>query len=228
MSADSWERSRRCRASPHIRYSGSENTSRATNIVRRSSEAPKSIIPPSANIVSGKISVCATPAFVASFSATLPGTADAIGVNASRPAAPASTSTSEAMRRSAISSVPRMPTTSRVPCRNSAGLSRATAPPTAVRPTEEPRPIHSTTTATSAATWPPMANVNWTRYLTLRGRNASTSTPRTATPSTINIGDSSPYSTDGAVMVIWRVLLRRGVRGPAGRSWSGCVRRRDR
>ena len=45
-------------------------------------------MPPSANMVSGKISVCATPAFVATFSATLPGTARRLrreGVQAARP-----------------------------------------------------------------------------------------------------------------------------------------------
>ena len=103
-------------------------------------------------MVSGKISVWAMPAFVASFSVTLPGTADAMGVKASSPPAPSSASTSEAIRRSAISSVPRRPTISRVPCRNRAGLSTATAPITALRPIDEPSPIHSITTATSAAT----------------------------------------------------------------------------
>ena len=42
-------------------------------------------MPPMANIVSGNTSVCMTPALVASFSTTLPATADACGVNASRP-----------------------------------------------------------------------------------------------------------------------------------------------
>ena len=46
------ELSRRLRARPHRRYSGSESTSRATNIVSRSLEAGKSSMPPTANISS--------------------------------------------------------------------------------------------------------------------------------------------------------------------------------
>ena len=56
------------------------------NIVSRSSAAGNSSIPPMANSVSGNTSVCITPALAASFSATLPTTAEACGVNESRPA----------------------------------------------------------------------------------------------------------------------------------------------
>src|SRR5918912_10353 len=42
LSDASWESSRRRRLSPHSRYSGSESTSRATNIVSRSSAAGNS------------------------------------------------------------------------------------------------------------------------------------------------------------------------------------------
>ena len=58
MTAASCDSSRRRRASPHIRYSGRESTSSATNIVSRSFAATKIIIPPIANSVSGKTSVC--------------------------------------------------------------------------------------------------------------------------------------------------------------------------
>ena len=57
--AASCESSRRRRASPHSRYSGSESTSSATNIVSRSFAAGNSIMPPTANSVSGNTSVCA-------------------------------------------------------------------------------------------------------------------------------------------------------------------------
>ena len=60
--AASCESSRRRLASPHSRYSGSDSTSSATNMVSRSFAAGNSIIPPTANIVSGKISVCMIPA----------------------------------------------------------------------------------------------------------------------------------------------------------------------
>src|SRR5208283_4921088 len=75
--AASCESSRRRRASPHSRYSGSDSTSSATNMVSRSFEAGKSIIPPTANIVSGKISVCMIPPARASRSSGLPGVAAA-------------------------------------------------------------------------------------------------------------------------------------------------------
>ena len=49
----SCDSSRRRRASPHSRYSGSESTSSATNMVSRSLEAGNSSIPATANRVSG-------------------------------------------------------------------------------------------------------------------------------------------------------------------------------
>ena len=58
MTAASCEISRRRRASPHSRYSGSDSTSRATNSVTVSVAAGKTIIPPIANSASGKTSVC--------------------------------------------------------------------------------------------------------------------------------------------------------------------------
>ena len=58
MTAASCEISRRRRASPQSRYSGRDSTSRATNSVTVSVAAGKTIIPPTANSASGKISVC--------------------------------------------------------------------------------------------------------------------------------------------------------------------------
>ena len=75
--AASCESSRRRLASPHSRYSGSDSTSSATNIVSRSFAAGNSSIPPIANSVSGKISVCTNPAPRASRSSWLPGVAAA-------------------------------------------------------------------------------------------------------------------------------------------------------
>ena len=146
MSAASCDTNRRRRASPHIRYSGSDNTSRATNIVNRSSAAPKIIMPANANIISGKISVCATTALAATFSATLPGTAAACGVKPSSPP-PAEAG----MRRSAASSTPRMPINSNSPCKNRAGRSTASEPTAALLPGEDPNPAVTDTTAASAA-----------------------------------------------------------------------------
>src|SRR5579859_1375875 len=51
--AASDESSRRRRARPHSRYSGSDSTSSATNMVSRSLAAGNSNMPPTANMVSG-------------------------------------------------------------------------------------------------------------------------------------------------------------------------------
>ena len=82
FSAASWLSSRRRRASPHSRYSGSDSTSSATNIVSRSLDAGNSIMPPTANSISGKTSVCSTPRVEASRSASVPGSAAAWPANA--------------------------------------------------------------------------------------------------------------------------------------------------
>ncbi len=85
FSAASWDSSRRRRAMPHIRYSGSENTSSATNMVIRSDEAGNTIMPPRANRASGKTSVCSSRAADASASARLPGTVAADAANVLTP-----------------------------------------------------------------------------------------------------------------------------------------------
>ena len=85
LSAASWLSSRRRRASPHSRYSGSDSTSSATNIVSRSLDAGNSIIPPTANSTSGKTSVCSSPLVDASPSASVPGSVAAWPVNALSP-----------------------------------------------------------------------------------------------------------------------------------------------
>src|SRR5580692_2102051 len=75
--AASFDSRRRRLASPHSRYSGSDSTSSATNMVSRSFDAGNSIIPPTANSVSGKISVWVIPATRPSRSSGLPGGAAA-------------------------------------------------------------------------------------------------------------------------------------------------------
>ena len=83
--AASCEISRRRRARPQSRYSGSEKTSSATNSISRSFAEANSIMPPTANSVSGKTSVCSTLAAVPSRSASDPGTAAAWPANADSP-----------------------------------------------------------------------------------------------------------------------------------------------
>ena len=135
FSAASWDSRRRRRASPHIRYSGRDRTSSATNIVRKSPAAGNSIMPPMANMVSGNTSVWINAALVATFSATLPGTVEASGVKASKATAPSG----DSARRSAISSTLSTPISRMVAHRNSVGRSMSTAPAT----TELPMPPRS-------------------------------------------------------------------------------------
>src|SRR5690625_3079162 len=81
----SWLRSRLRRAIPHNKYSGRLSTSRATNMVMRSLDAANSIIPATANMASGNISLCSTRAATASASPADPGGSPARPVNALRP-----------------------------------------------------------------------------------------------------------------------------------------------
>ena len=106
-------------------------------MVNRSLDAGKTIMPPTDSIASGKSSVWAAPARSASRSASLSGTADACGVKESNPPrAPTVTLVVvtlvlTACVRSAMKMTAMMATNSRVPCRNRAGRSMATAPKTA-------------------------------------------------------------------------------------------------
>lgn len=94
------------------------------NIVSRSFEATNVIMPPSANSVSGKTSVC-MPVFVAcARSCTVPGRIAAWATNAP----PGST------ERSAISNTEPNPSTSNVAHRNSDGESTAIAPASVATP----------------------------------------------------------------------------------------------
>ena len=193
----SCDSSRRRRASPHSRYSGSDSTSSAMNMVSRSSAAGNSSMPPTANIVSGNTSVCMTPALVASCSATLPAIADACGVNASRPRAPLSLLGCAARsRRSAISRMPSTPTSRMVPCRNSAGVSTATAPITAVWPTAAVQVAGEHDDRDECGDQAAEAE----RRVGRRSAAGAAGTPRRARRrrpprSTISIGESRPYST---------------------------------
>ena len=81
----SWLSRRRRRAIALSRYSGSDMTSRATNIVSRSLAARKTIMPPRENSASGNTSECSSRAAVASSSCTLPGTDAAAAENTEAP-----------------------------------------------------------------------------------------------------------------------------------------------
>jgi hypothetical protein len=119
--AASCESRRRRLASPHSRYSGSDSTSSATNMVSRSLAAGNSSIPPIANMVSGKISVCMIPAPRASRSSALPGVAAACAANGLLLESPMSSTLAKASTRI-------------VPWMNRVGRSTATAPIAAAWP----------------------------------------------------------------------------------------------
>ena len=187
--AASCESSRRRRASPHSRYSGSDSTSSATNMVSRSLEAGNSIMPPTANSVSGKISVCMLPAARPSRSSGLPGVAAACAANG-------------LSLVSAMSSTLTKASTSMVPWMNSVGRSTATAPIAATWP-GLPLAYSCACEATTivrmnAAASEPSASTRCTARRAGRGVNASTSTPATAAPKTTSIGESCPNSMLGA------------------------------
>ena len=156
-------------------------------------DAGNSNMPPIANIARGNTSVCATPASMASFSATLPGVVDACGVNESmRRSAPDPVT---AMVRSASSAIAGIDTSTMVPCRKRVGPSIATAPDIAdASVPARPR------IAASAATSPARARLRCVIRRARSGTNASTRTPSTATENTINIGASKPYCTSGVVI----------------------------
>ena len=119
MTADSWDSSRRRRASPQSRYSGSDSTSSATNRVSRSPAATKAIIPARENSTSGNTSVWVEVALACSLVSTVPtGGACTSATNAP----PGSTD------RSATSSTEPAPSISRVPHRNRVGWSTDRAP----------------------------------------------------------------------------------------------------
>ncbi len=214
---------RRRRASPHSRYSGSENTSSAMNIVSRSPHAGNSIIPPTASKARGKTSVVTAPARVASNSASVLGTEAPEGVNmsastppppgpprviaSSPPPTPASLrivtgATTRSSRRSAMNPTAMTAMISSRPCRYSAGRSITTAPDIANSPFA-PSCVCATATAIRApnpTTNPPSASESCRAYRSLRGAKASTRTPTTPTPKTMSIGARDAYSTLGVSM----------------------------
>ncbi len=185
--AASCEISRRRRARPHSRYSGSEKTSSATNSTSRSLAEANSIMPPTANSVSGKTSVCSTRAAVPSRSASDPGTAAAWPANADSPP-----STDRSANSSTLISV----SPSRRIQVNSAGPSTEIAPWAAITSLSPPIRMAVSTPATTRAT---TVIASCTRCRNCRGRNASTRTPTHAAPKTTSSGASSLYSILGAV-----------------------------
>ncbi len=158
FSAASCDSSRRRRASPHIKYSGSESTSSATNIVSRSFGRGEEHHPAEGEHASAGTSRFGDAGLVALLARRCPGSADACGVNASRPLARDSRRSTFGADRGARRSARRRgsPTSSSVPCRNSAGRRRPRRPPRrSARADADPRP--TITTATKAATRPPEA-----------------------------------------------------------------------
>ena len=179
--AASCERRRRRRARPHSRYSGSDSTSSATNMVSRSFEAGKSIIPPTANSVSGKISVCMMPAARPSRSSWLPGVAAATAANGLWLVSPMSSTLTKASTRM-------------VPWMNRVGRSTATAPSTATCP-GLPLAYRLCVEATTmvrmnAAASDPRDRIRCVVRREQRGANASTRTPATAARKTTSMGAS--------------------------------------
>ncbi len=144
-------------------------------------------MPPAANSVSGKISVCSTFSAVASRSASEPGTAAACPANADSPP-----STERSANSSTLISV--SPSSSSQT--NSAGPSTAIAP---AAPISRSLCHIDTTVMPPAATSPTMVSASCTGCRCDRGRNASTMTPRVAAPNTISSGASWVYSIFGAV-----------------------------
>jgi hypothetical protein len=190
--AASCESSRRRRASPHSRYSGSDSTSSATNIVSRSFAAGNSSIPPIANSVSGKISVWKIPATRPSRSSALPGVAAACAANG-------------LLLESPIRSMLAKASTRIVPWMNKVGRSTAIAPIAAMWPGLPSAKILCVPAITivmmNAAASAPRARTRCTVRRNGRGTNASTRTPTTAAAKTISIGASWLYSMLGGLIV---------------------------
>ena len=197
MSAASWLSRRRRRARPHRRYSGSDSTSRATNIVSRSFEVANTIIPSSANTASGKISVCSMFAAWASASPADPGASAARPVKALSPASRRRSANSRKLSSANTSSRPQMKTP---------GPSTESAPSVEISPRAVCEPLttsserYTTTVSTSAATTPTTATSAWTTNRGPRGTTASTTVPITAAAVMMRIGAISAYSTSGPAM----------------------------
>jgi hypothetical protein len=187
FSAASCDSSRRRRARPDIRYSGSDRTSNATNIVSRSCDAGNSSIPPMENSSSGKTSDCTSPARSACSSAGEPGTAEACAVNA-----PVDSTLRSAMVRIASTLSTRI-----VPWRNRVTPSTTTAPATSPPAVASPAvrtcvcSTASQTTAASPASTATRAIPTCRPNRAPRGTNASTSTASRAAPNTISIGETA-------------------------------------
>jgi hypothetical protein len=91
-------------------YSGSDSTSRPTNIVSRSLDEANTIMPSSANTAIGKTSVCSMPAACASASPGEPGGSAARPVNALRPVSSLRSANSRKLIRANTSSRPQVMT----------------------------------------------------------------------------------------------------------------------
>ena len=189
-------------------YSGSESTSSATNIVSRSAAEEKTIMPPAANMASGKTSVVSRPARSAAASSAEPGPVAGCAANASsRRSVPFSPSTSS---DSAVR-------TTSEPCRNRAIRSSTIAE--ACWSVADSRTWcvtssrQSTTSSDIDTSRPRPATSIWVTRRARRGTNASTRTPTTAAARTATTGPAASQSTSGAVKVLDPP--------PSGTSWAG-------
>ena len=177
-------------------------------MVSRSFAAGKSIMPPTANSVSGKISVCMIPAARPSRSSWLPGGAAATAANGLLLVSPMSSTLTSAR----ITMVPWM---------NRVGRSTATAPWAATCPglpaTYRLCVAATTIVRMNAASRDPSVRTSCAARRDERGANASTRTPATAAPKTTSIGASWLYSMLGAPIVAESARTPVTVRFPSAR-----------
>jgi hypothetical protein len=203
---------------PAMRYSGSDSTSSATNISSRLFAIGKIIIPETANSSSGNTSVCTR---------VLRDRVRSVG-EPTTTAADATIGLPTSTLRSDTSSVAIRASTRIVPCRNRPTPSTPSVPANAGSlPTGlgvAVRVLCSTPTLTSAATRPPSVTNICTLNRSRRGTTASTITPTSAAPSTMKIGNSAWYATDGVsigVLMAARSMVISPLRRPARIAGSG-------
>ena len=183
FSAASCDSSLRRRARPASRYSGSERISSATNMTSRVFDAANSIMPATANDISGYASVWVSELVCCARAPRLPGTI-------------AARATSDPTRGSATNITEPMPSARMVPSRNSAGPSIATAPAASNWRLECSRRDRDQRGDEAGD-----GEGGCTMRRSLLGTKASIRTAGQCDPKTISIGDSAPYWSDGALIL---------------------------
>src|SRR5512133_825180 len=189
LSDASCDSSRRRRASPQSRYSGKDKISNATNMVIKSLEAGKSIIPNTANSARGNTSVCSTRLRIASRSATVPGTAAACGAKTLVVSilVSANVSSDAALKMSRIVHMKYVGPSS------ASELTATTA--------SSPDAQFNTVVTNARAKDTKLMRSCTTRQIS-RGATASAKTPKQAPAKITKTGASRPYSIFGAVICI--------------------------